>query len=206
MCEKFQFMIWSVIFPYQQKIESPNKKNTTAWGCGGERVPGKPEDCPDRFDTLGRESNTNENTCTNTNKMLTKYNYKIYRPDRFDKLRRGSKIVYSYSTIWDQNQIYIISPNHFIYMVKRNFSLKIIQRISKISNQFLKSYYSYQELVLRSYKVNEGFLINLKGRLNNLKSICRAFSSDGKFESLSWGILQNRIWAEWGLGRRWSLS
>ena len=43
-------------------------------GWGGERVPGKPEDCPDRFDTLGRESNTNENTCTNTNKMLTKYN------------------------------------------------------------------------------------------------------------------------------------
>ena len=68
-------------------------------GWGGERVPGKPEDCPDRFDTLGRESNTNKNTCTNTNKMLTKYNYKIYRPDRFDKLRRGSKIVYSYSTI-----------------------------------------------------------------------------------------------------------
>ena len=24
-------------------------------GWGGERVPGKPEDCPDRFDTLGRK-------------------------------------------------------------------------------------------------------------------------------------------------------
>ena len=68
-------------------------------GWGGERVPGKPEDCPDRFDTLGRESNTNENTCKSTNKMLTKYNYKIYRPNRFNMLRRGSKIVYSYSTI-----------------------------------------------------------------------------------------------------------
>ena len=45
--------------------------------------------------------------------------------------------------------------------------------------------------MLLGYKVNEGFLINLKGRLNNLLSICRAFSSDGKFESLSGGILQN---------------
>ena len=78
-------------------------------------------------------------------------------------------------------------------MVKRYFSLKIIQKISKISNQFLKSQYSYQQLVLLGYKVNEGFLINLKGRLNNLLFFCRAFSSDGKFESLSGGILQNRI-------------
>ena len=38
-----------------REVGGGGKVALTWCGWGGERVPGKPEDCPDRFDTLGRK-------------------------------------------------------------------------------------------------------------------------------------------------------